>query len=83
MKKTGIVRKVDKLGRFVLPKEIRKNLGFYQDCMVEVLVNNQDIVLRKYQQTCVSCGEDDLNNLVEINGKLVCKECIKKLNQKM
>ncbi len=79
MKSTGIVRKLDQLGRIVIPKELRTTFDIKETDPIEIFVDGTDIVLRKYQQSCVFCGEAD--NLVEFNGKVVCACCLKKLKK--
>ncbi len=82
MKETGIIRGLDNMGRVVIPKEIRKLLDMAEgeDCF-EILMQDDSIVLKKHNPTCVLCGNTD--DLVELNGKLVCKACIETLNKKM
>ncbi len=79
MKSTGIVRKVDELGRIVLPMEIRNTFSINTKDAMEVFVENNCIVLRKYEPACIFCGEVD--NCVSYEGKRVCKTCVEKLSQ--
>ena len=79
MKSTGIVRKLDQLVRIVIQKELRTTFDIKETDPNEIFVDGTDIVLRKYQQSCVFCGEAD--NLVEFNGKVVCASCLKKLKK--
>lgn len=76
MKCTGIVRRIDSLGRLVLPKEIRDAMDI-NEAPIEILIDNDTIVLRKYQPSCVFCGSFD--NVEQYKGKLVCEECRKEL----
>jgi len=78
MKSTGIVRKVDELGRIVLPMEIRNTLDISPKDPLEIFVEGDQIILRKYEPCCVFCGS--INDNVLLNGKRVCKACIEKLN---
>jgi len=78
MKATGIVRKVDELGRLVLPIEMRRTLGLNEKDPVEIFVEGESIVLRKYQATCVFCGSSDAG--LEFKGKHICGDCLKKIN---
>ncbi|MBP3496043.1 MAG: AbrB/MazE/SpoVT family DNA-binding domain-containing protein [Clostridia bacterium] len=78
MKSTGIVRKVDELGRLVLPMEIRNTFGIEPKDPIEIFVENNTIILKKYEPCCVLCGNSQDN--VMLNGKQICKECVKKLN---
>lgn len=77
MKSTGIVRKVDELGRIVLPIELRRTLDIAERDSLEIYVDGPAIVLRKYQPACVFC--DDAKNVVNFKGKNVCPSCIKAL----
>ena len=78
MKATGIIRKVDELGRVVIPIEIRNKFNIVEKDPIEIYVDESSIVLKKYEPNCIFCGET--NNLVEYKGKLVCKKCSEKLN---
>lgn len=80
MKATGIVRPVDELGRVVLPKELRKVMDINEKDGMEIFVEADKIILRKYHPTCVFCGS--LDNVVTHKEKLVCKECINTLVKK-
>ncbi|MFP7487663.1 AbrB/MazE/SpoVT family DNA-binding domain-containing protein [Priestia filamentosa] len=73
MKSTGVVRKVDQLGRVVLPKELRKNLAIEKNDPLEIFVNENQIILRKYQyhKACMITGKVSEDNMVLANGKLV------------
>ncbi len=77
MKSTGVVRKVDELGRIVLPIEIRKILDIKQKDAVEIFTDNDKIILQKYQPACVFCN--NIENIVYFNGKRVCQDCVDKL----
>lgn len=78
MKATGIVREIDALGRFVIPKEIRKTLDIEVGCSLEIYTDGDRIVLKKYTPACIFCGEID--NVTSYKGKLVCKSCIGELS---
>ena len=81
MKATGIVRKIDSLGRLVLPKELRKTLNINESDFMEIFITDKDIVLRKHETSCVICGwEDDLK---EIEDKHLCAKCIGKIKHKI
>jgi len=56
MKATGIVRKVDELGRIVLPIELRRTLGIDEKDPLEIYVDQEKIILKKYEPACVFCG---------------------------
>jgi transcriptional pleiotropic regulator of transition state genes len=73
MKSTGIVRKVDELGRVVIPIELRRTLGIDEKDALEIYVDNEKIILKKYEPACIFCSSAD--NVQNFKGKLVCKEC--------
>ena len=77
MKATGIVRPVDALGRVVIPVELRRNLGIGVNDSLEIFVDGEKIILKKYQPACIFCGE--ANHVRSIHGKLLCENCIKEL----
>ena len=79
LKSTGIVRKVDELGRIVLPIEMRRTLGIEEKDSLEIYVEGESVILRKYQPTCIFC--ESTRNLVALNGKNVCPDCVKKLGE--
>ena len=74
MKSTGIIRKIDELGRFVIPMEMRNKLGISNNDSLEIYVGGTSIVLRKYQPDCVFCGSS--RNVVSYKGKNVCEKCL-------
>ena len=80
MKSTGIVRKVDELGRIVLPIELRRTLGIEEKDRIEIFVDGESIILRKYQPACIFC-----DNAKDINykGKNICPDCIRAMNEKL
>ena len=80
MKSTGIVRKVDELGRIVLPIEMRRTLDIAEKDALEIYVEGESIILRKYQAACVFC--DSTKNIVSFRGRNVCADCIGKLSEK-
>lgn len=73
MKATGIVRKVDELGRIVLPIELRRTLDLEIKDPVEIFVDGEKIILKKYLPACVFCGNSD--ETVYFKGKLICGSC--------
>lgn len=77
MKATGILRKIDGLGRIVIPMEIRNKLEISQNDPLEIHVEGNSIVLRKYEPDCTFCGSS--KNVVEYKGKNVCEKCLKEL----
>lgn len=81
MKSTGIIRKLDELGRIVLPIEMRRTFSLAEKDAVEIYVDGDSIVLKKHQPNCILCGET--KSLIDYKGKLVCKSCIKSLAGKV
>lgn len=77
MKSTGIVRKVDELGRIVLPIELRRTLGIEEKDSLEIYVDEDSIVLKKYSRGCQICATVD--NLVSSGVVTVCTKCLKKM----
>ena len=77
MKATGIVRKLDQLGRIVIPKELRTTFDLKDTDPIEIFVEANDIILRKYQPACIFCN--DANDVIQIEGKNVCRKCLKKM----
>ena len=75
MRPLGFVRKVDILGRVVIPKELRDTLDIAEKDPIEIFVEDEKIILRKYNPTCVFCGST--NNVVIYKEKLVCEDCAK------
>ena len=80
MKSTGIVRKVDELGRIVLPIELRRTLDISERDALEIYVDGASIVLKKYQPACIFC--DDAKDITTYKGKNVCAKCLKELKEK-
>lgn len=79
MKSTGVVRRVDELGRIVLPIEIRKTLDIQQKDAIEIFTDEDRIILQKYQPACLFCGK--MEDVVYFNGKRVCAACIARLKE--
>lgn len=75
-KATGIVRRVDDLGRIVIPKEVRDNMNIVTGTPLEIFTENDTVIISKYSPGCTECGEVD----VELVGKSqICKKCVRKL----
>ena len=74
MKTTGIVRNIDELGRVVIPKEIRRNLGISNNDPIEFFVDSDRIILQKFQSSCHFCGGSD--KVIEYKGKKICEICL-------
>lgn len=79
MKSTGIVRRVDELGRVVIPIELRNKFGIVEKDPIEIFVDGTSIILKKYEPNCIFCGSS--KKLVSYNEKLVCSKCAEKLNK--
>lgn len=78
MKSTGIVRNIDELGRIVVPKEIRQRFGIAKNDPVEIYVENECIILRKYTPVCHFCGSTE--GISEYKDKCICRECIEEIS---
>lgn len=79
MKSTGIVRKVDELGRIVLPSELRKSLGIEVKDPLEIYTSGDSVILKKYLPACVFCGE--ANDIITFKGKNICKNCLRQVSK--
>ncbi len=79
MKATGIVRKVDELGRIVLPIELRRTLNIAEKDSLEIYVEDNTIILKKYEPCCCFCGET--KDIMVYKGKNVCHDCAKELSK--
>ena len=79
MKSTGIVRRVDELGRIVLPIELRRTMDISEKDMLEIFVEDSSIVLKKYVETCIfcNCSED----VAVFHGKNICPGCLRELKE--
>ncbi|MEX1306916.1 MAG: AbrB/MazE/SpoVT family DNA-binding domain-containing protein [Eubacteriales bacterium] len=81
MKSTGIVRKVDSLGRIVLPIELRRVMGIDIKDPIEIFVDEGKIILKKYQPACFFC--ENANDIVTFKDKKICKSCLEELSQQL
>ena len=79
MKSTGIVRKVDELGRIVLPIELRNALNIAQKDPLEIFVEGSSIILKKHEDNCVFCG--NTKQLVDYKDKLICNKCLENITK--
>lgn len=85
MKSIGITRKVDELGRIVIPIETRRLLGINEGDSLQIFIDNDKIILKKYQPGCIICNNCDPDNLIahrylpHVNPVRVCKDCINRL----
>ena len=78
MKSTGIIRRVDELGRVVIPIEIRNQFHIVEKDPIEIYVDGSSIILKKFEPNCIFCG--NAKRLSEYKGKLVCDKCLSKLS---
>ena len=79
MKSTGIVRKIDKLGRIVLPKELRHILNINQKDPIEIFLEDNHVILKKYEPACWFCNNTD--NAAQYKGYNICGGCLKSLKE--
>ena len=79
MKATGIVRGIDELGRIVIPKELRRKFGIESGDPIEIYVDGDKIILKKYQAICHFCGSAD--QVKSYKDKSICALCIEELGR--
>lgn len=79
MKSTGVVRKLDNLGRIVIPIELRRTMDIGLKDTLEISVEDDKIILKKYHPACIFCN--DARDVIEYKGKLVCKNCLAELKK--
>ena len=79
MKSTGMVRRVDELGRIVLPIELRKTFNIVEKDALEIYTEGNTIILRKYEPACIFCG--DAKEVVVFKGRNVCPNCLAELSE--
>ena len=79
MKSTGIIRRVDELGRVVIPMELRNKFEIAEKDQIEIYVEGSNIILKKYEPNCIFCGNS--KKLVDYKGKLICSKCLKQMNE--
>lgn len=80
MKTTGIVRKIDDLGRMVIPIELRKTMNINKKDPMEIFVDGDKIILSKYEPACIFCGSAD--DVIEFEGRTICGSCKEKIAKK-
>ena len=73
MKSTGFVRRVDQLGRLVIPIELRRTMGIEEKDAMEIYVEGEEIILKKYEPACIFCGNAE--DIFNYQGKNICKGC--------
>ena len=79
MKSTGLVRRIDELGRIVLPIELRRTLDIGERETMEIFVEGSSVVLKKYRPTCIFC--DSAKDIAIFKGKNICPKCLSKLKR--
>jgi transcriptional pleiotropic regulator of transition state genes len=79
MKSTGAVKKIDELGRIVLPKNVRVPMGMNTGDSVEIFTDGESIILKKFQRSCVFCGESE--NVVPFGEKRICTACLAEIKK--
>lgn len=79
MKSTGIVRKVDELGRVVIPIELRRTLEIAEKDALEIYVDGEQIILKKYAPACIFCGQ--AKDVEVFKGKNICPACLDELKK--
>ena len=79
MKSTGIVRRIDELGRIVLPIELRRTLDIGERETMEIFVEGSSVVLKKYRPTCIFC--DSAKDIAIFKGKNICPKCLRELKR--
>lgn len=77
MKSTGIVRRVDELGRIVIPIELRRTLDIEIKDSLEIFVDGEQIILKKYSPSCIFCG--NAKDVINYKGKNICQTCLEEL----
>ena len=80
MHSTGIVRKIDMLGRIVLPKELRNVYNIQENkTVMEIYTEDDKIILKKYEPCCIFCKE--AKGVINFRGKLICKDCLEDIKE--
>ncbi len=79
MKSTGFARKVDQLGRVVIPKELRRTLGIAEKEGLEIFMDSDKIIFQKYEPACIFCGNAD--RVEYYKGKMICGECMEEMKK--
>ena len=79
MNSIGVVRKVDELGRIVIPIELRRTMGIDVKDALEIYIDNEKIILKKYEPACIFCGNAE--DILNYQGKIICHACLAELSQ--
>lgn len=77
MKSIGVVRRIDKLGRIVIPAELRRELDMNIQDPVEMYTEGGSVIIKKYSPSCIFCGE--ANDVRPFSGKNICPKCMEKI----
>ncbi len=81
MTSTGIVRRIDSVGRFVLPIELRRTLEIADNDSLEVFIEDNTIILKKYQPACIFCG--NARDVSTYKGHNICTNCVQDMASKL
>lgn len=79
MKSTGVTRRLDSLGRIVVPIELRRTMDIEEKDAMEIFVDGDRIILKKYEPACIFCGNADV--VVNYKGKNICRACADELKK--
>lgn len=81
LKSTGVVRKVDELGRIVIPIELRRTMGIEEKDALEIYVDSEKIILKKYEPACIFCSNAE--DVINYKGKNLCRTCLTELSKQV
>ena len=81
LKSTGVVRKVDELGRIVIPIELRRTMGIEEKDALEIYVDSDKIILKKYEPACIFCSNAE--DVINYKGKNICKSCLTQISKQV
>ena len=79
MKSTGIIRRVDELGRVVIPIELRNKFGIAEKDPIEIYVEGSNIILKKHEPNCIFCGNS--TDVFTFKGRNICPHCLEELKK--
>ena len=79
-KAVGITRRLDELGRIVIPIELRRTLDIAEKDALEIYVDGEEIILKKYEPACIFCG--NARDVINYKGKNICTSCLNELGSK-
>ena len=82
MRDTGIVRKIDTLGRIVIAKELRDKLELPEGTPMEIYTDKDTIILKKYKRGCIFCGEVEADEMIKFKEQCICEQCFTGLNER-